>query len=218
MNFDAVVFDLDGTLLNTLVDIGNSTNIVLEEHGLPTHEIARYKEFVGNGVGILFRRAIPETSQTPDLIAECCDGFKRVYAEHWNDQTTIYDGIGELLSSLTNAGVKIGVLSNKPHEATLVCVREFLVDWSFDAARGQLDPIPPKPDPGGALEIAKTFGLPPERCAYVGDTNVDMQTGTRAGMYAVGVSWGFRPVEELWENGAKKVIDHPSELLPIVGV
>jgi len=218
MKYEGIVFDLDGTLLDTLSDIANSSNEVLASHGLPTHDRLLYKQFVGNGVKILFEKAIPAELHSDDLIANCCEGFKRVYAENWNVETTIYSGIGELLDALTANNIRRAVLSNKPHEATVVCVREFLANWSFDVVRGQQDPIPPKPDPGGALEIAKTIGLETDRFLYVGDTNVDMQTGANSGMYPIGVSWGFRPVEELVENGAKQIIDHPRELLDILGI
>jgi phosphoglycolate phosphatase len=216
MPYQAVIFDLDGTLLDTLADIGDAMNRVLSARGLPVHPIDAYRFFVGDGVAMLITRALPEDKRDAETIRSCLDAYSADYSRHWNIKTRLYEGVGALLDALTARGMKLAILSNKPHEFALRCVREFLPKWSFDAVFGQRDGVPLKPDPAGALAIAHTLGIPPTACLYLGDTAVDIKTAIAAGMTPVGVLWGFRPKEELRESGATILIEQPIEILGLL--
>jgi phosphoglycolate phosphatase len=216
MPYQAVIFDLDGTLLDTLEDIGDAVNRVLSTRGLPVHLIDAYRFFVGDGVAKLITRALPEDKRDAETLRSCLEAYREDYDQHWNIKTRLYEGIGTLLDELTARGLKLAILSNKPHEFTERCVREFLSKWSFDAVIGGRDGVPLKPDPAGALEIARTLGIPPAACLYLGDTAVDIKTAIAAGMTPVGVLWGFRPTEELRESGAKILIEQPLEILRLL--
>lgn len=213
MQYSAVVFDLDGTLLDTLDDIANAANDVLNSAGYPTHPIAAYRQFVGDGVAMLFQRALPATSRDRNVIERCAERFHDTYEQHWDDRTRPYDGIPELLDRLTELKLPLAVLSNKPHAFTERCVARFLARWEFQAVFGQRENVPRKPDPAAAQEIAASLSIPPDSIVYLGDSNVDMQTARAAGMYAIGAAWGFRSAAELHEAGAELVIESPEELL-----
>ncbi len=213
MHYSAVVFDLDGTLLDTLADIAEAANRVLVKHGWPAHERDAYRQFVGEGVRVLFERSLPPDACTGERVAACADDFRAVYAECWNVHTRAYDGVAELLAALASRRVRLAVLSNKPDNFTKACVREYFSNLPFEMVLGQRDGVPRKPDPAGAAEIAAAMGLAPSRFLYVGDTAVDMQTAIAAGMFPVGVLWGFRPLAELQAGGARALLEHPSELL-----
>lgn len=213
MTYRAVIFDLDGTLLDTLADLGESSNAVLEQLGFPTHPLESYRTFVGDGVKVLIERILPEARRDAATIARGVEVFCEIYGRNWNRLTRPYDGILEMLDELTSRHVPLAVLSNKPHDFTELCVREFLPNQRFAAVIGQREGIPTKPDPAGALEIARNLKLPPAEIAYLGDTSVDMQTARRAGMFAIGAAWGFRSVEELRANGAQRIIARPRDLL-----
>ena len=213
MPCQAVIFDLDGTLLDTLEDLGDAVNRVLSALELPVHPIDAYRFFVGDGVTKLITRALPENKRDAETVQSCLEAFSADYDRHWNVKTRPYDGVGALLDALTARGLKRAILSNKPHEFTQLCVREFLPKWSFDAVIGQREGVPLKPDPAGALEIARTLGIPPAGFVYLGDTAVDIKTAIAAGMTPVGVLWGFRPAKELRESGAKILIEQPLEVL-----
>lgn len=212
MPYPAVIFDLDGTLLDTLADIGNSANEVLERHGFPTHALTAYKTLVGDGVSVLFSRALPVGAKDDATIAACVRDFSEVYGRNWNRLSKPYDGILDMLHALAADGVKFAVLSNKPQVFTRQCVDEFFPTFRFDTVFGQREGIPRKPDPAGALEIAAAWNLPTSQVAYVGDTSVDMQTARSAAMFAIGATWGFRSRDELLAHGAAILIDHPREL------
>lgn len=213
MDYSAVIFDLDGTLLDTLDDIGEAANRVLIQRGFAPHPPDSYRYFVGEGVRVLFERSLPVEARTADVLAACAEDFRRAYAECWNVQTRPYDGIEDLLAALVGRGVRLAVLSNKPDVFTKLCVREYFPRFPFAAVLGQRDGTPRKPDPAAAREIAAAMDLAPERFVYLGDTAVDMQTALAAGMFPVGALWGFRPVAELLSGGAREVIDRPAELL-----
>lgn len=212
----AVLFDLDGTLLDSLADIADAANRVLTAQGFPAHPHTSYRRFIGDGVPTLFSRALPEPNATPEQIAACANAFRQEYAGAWNVASRVYDGIPELLDTLIARGLALAVLSNKPDVFTKECVRHYFARWPFGPVYGDRAGIPRKPDPSGARAIAAELGCDPSAILYVGDTSVDMTTAQRAGMPAVGVSWGFRPVAELWESGARAVIDHPGELVAIL--
>lgn len=214
--YRAVLFDLDGTLLDTLDDIASAANRVLETQGFPTHPTKAYLRFVGEGVARLFAQALPMDAATPERITACAEGFRGAYDQTWNVASRLYDGIPELLDALVARGLPLAVLSNKPDLFTQKCVQFFLSRWPFDPVHGEGPGFPRKPDPQGARAIAGELGFSPESILYLGDTPTDMTTAQRAGMTAVGASWGFRTTDELWNAGANAVIDHPADLLAIL--
>jgi phosphoglycolate phosphatase len=218
MHFAAVVFDLDGTLLDTLADIAYSANAVLSRHGFPNHEIDEYRWLVGEGVAKLFERALPADQLVEAVIARCVADFREVYGRHWNASTKAYEGIPELLSEVAALGIKCAVLSNKPDAFTKRCVAEYFRDTHFHMVLGQRDGFPRKPDPAGALQILRQLEVPAAHGLFLGDSAVDMQTARRAGLYSVGALWGFRTRQELADAGADAIIQWPRDLLPILGV
>lgn len=218
MPMQAVVFDLDGTLLDSLADIANAGNAVLRSHGFSPHPVDAYRLFVGDGVGRLVHRVVPEAYQQDRALLETfVREFVEQYHKSWNVESRLYAGITELLDELVQRQVRLAVLSNKPQAATEQCVGYYLARFAFAAVLGQQADRPPKPDLTGVREILERLGLPAEACCYVGDTGVDMQTARRAGMFAVGATWGFREAAELVAAGAQQLIDHPCELLPLLG-
>jgi phosphoglycolate phosphatase len=216
MSYQAVIFDLDGTLLDTLEDIGHALNRVLSARGFPVHPIDAYRFFVGDGMAKLIARVLPQDKLDAETVRSCLEAYRADYERHWKIKTRLYDGVGTLLKELTARGLKLAILSNKPHEFTERCVREYLSKWSFDAVFGGREGVPLKPDPAGALAIAHTLGIPPAACLYLGDTAVDITTAIAAGMTPVGVLWGFRPAEELRESGATILIEQPLEVLGLL--
>ncbi len=217
MKYKAVLFDLDGTLLDTLADLASSTNQLMAELGFPEHPAESYKLKVGNGIVELVRRALPEQEKHDAIVMPAVERLKEIYALHCYETTWPYDGISEMLDRLTDEGYRLAVLSNKPHNFTAAMVERLLNKWNFEYVYGSREGVPRKPDPTAALEIAKKMGLTPGEFFYLGDTGIDMKTAAAAGMYPVGVLWGFRGKEELAENGAKRVISYPGELFDIPG-
>jgi len=215
MGYKAIIFDLDGTLLDTLDDLADAGNQVLSAAGLPVHPVDSYRYFVGDGLLALIGRIIPENMRTGDQIQRLAEAFRNVYSQNWNARTRMYDGIETLLGGLESAGVLMSVLSNKPHDFTVVCVREFLGKWTFDQVLGNREGLARKPDPAGALEIAGRLGLPPSEVVYLGDTATDMKTAVAAGMYPVGALWGFRTAAELKASGAAFLVKQPEEVLEL---
>ena len=211
----AVLFDLDGTLLDTLADIARTTNTALAEHGCPLHPAEAYKRMVGCGMRTLIRRATgrDETSFV-DAIA---NRVQELYSADPVGETRPYAGIVELLDQLKTDHIPMAVLSNKPHRLTVAVIEGTLKADRFVSVVGHSDRIGRKPDPAGALEAARALGTDPSEVLFLGDTDVDMQTALRAGMYPVGVAWGFRPVGELLEAGARAVVDHPGEVRKLLG-
>lgn len=215
MPYRAVLFDLDGTLLDTLEDIANAANRVLAAHGFPTHSVAAYRYFVGEGVRTLIQRILPAANRDEATVAACVRDYREDYTEHWNVKTRPYPGVPEMLDGLVARGVRLAVLSNKPDVSTRQCVRELLPRWKFDVVFGQREGLAHKPDPAGAHEVARLMKLAPADFLYLGDTATDMQTAVAAGMYPVGALWGFRTAEELTRTGAKRLIARPEELVPV---
>jgi len=211
----AVIFDLDGTLLNTLEDIGNALNRVLSNRGYPIHPIDRYRSFVGDGWEMLVRRALPESASTRDRVAACVEESTVEYGKTWDATTSPYTGIPELLNHLTHEGVQLAVLSNKPQVFTRQYVDKLLAAWTFEKVIGVSSRFPKKPDPTGALSIVADLNLDKKNCLYVGDSGVDMQTAAAAGIFSVGVAWGFRAVSELMENGCRFLARHPLDVLSL---
>jgi len=216
VNYRAVLFDLDGTLLDTLEDLADSTNAALAQLGFPPHPLDAYRYFVGDGVTNLIVRTLPEAHRDEATVGRTMDLMRRIYGEHWADKTRPYPGVPELLGALAARGVKMAVLSNKPDDSTKLCVAKLLPHWRFDAVIGQSTTVPPKPDLAGVRQIVATLGVPVGQFLYLGDTNTDMQTANAAGMFAVGALWGFRTAEELRAAGAKVLIEKPTELLDLL--
>jgi phosphoglycolate phosphatase len=213
MPFRATIFDLDGTLLDTLDDIANAANRVLAARGFPTHPNPSYRTFIGEGVVKLMGRALPERHQDEATVQACVSAYVQEYERTWNALTKPYAGVPEMLDALAVRGMKLAVLSNKPDHFTQRCVDELLVKWAFDVVLGASDKYPRKPDPTSAIDIARRLGVPPAECLYVGDSGIDMQTARAAQMCAVGALWGFREQEELLKAGAQLLINKPSEVL-----
>jgi len=208
-----VVFDLDGTLANSIEDIADSMNQVLTEKGFSTHNYTTYKTFVGRGIKSLVENALPESSRDESTLNESFERMMKVYDDNCIVKTCLYPGIAKLLSTLNEKGIKIAVFSNKANELTQKIVKTLLSDWKLEMVIGAGGEIPRKPDPTGALLISEKMGIPPSELMYIGDSGVDMQTAENSGMYATGVLWGFRDMEELLDNGAKMVLEHPIDLL-----
>jgi phosphoglycolate phosphatase len=207
----SVIFDLDGTLLDTLADLAETCNEVLVSHHFPTHSAVKYKKFVGDGLQMLMKRITPIGTED-SIIQQCCISFTRRYSRTWKRNSCPYEGINDMLSALKRQGVMLAVLSNKPHEFTKLFVDEFFPHEQFSIVYGQRDGFPKKPDPTVALEIASRFGVRPQDTIFVGDSGVDIQTGKAAGMLTAGVSWGFRSLRELTENNADILVHNPLEL------
>ena len=215
-HYKCVLFDLDGTLVDSLADLADSMNRVLTRQGLPTHPAQAYRYFVGDGITPLVQRALPAEERQPALVQDCVRKMRQEYGLHWADTTRPYPGIAELLDALTTRGIQMAILSNKPDELTQKVVRTLLPDWNFAAVAGARESIAKKPDPAGALRIANLLRHDPADFLYVGDTNTDMQTARAAGMFAAGALWGFRPANELTENGAQALLSAPLELCPLL--
>lgn len=214
MAIQAVLFDLDGTLLNTLEDIADSMNRALSDHKLPQHPIDAYRYFVGDGVRELAMRAAGFNAQAAPAVLKT---YQAYYAAGCRDKTRPYGGVPDMLAALNRLDLPICVLSNKPHKDTLNVTAHYFPKIDFAIVRGQQEGVPVKPDPAGANSIAKYLNLSPERFLYVGDTAVDMDCARSAGMVPVGALWGFRPREELEAHQARYLIEQPGELLGLIG-
>ncbi len=208
-----IIFDLDGTLLDTLEDLAEAANNTLEFYGFPAHPVDAYRFFVGEGLKTLLQRIVPGNDRSEEQLQEYMNKFTEIYAQTWNKKTTVYEGIPEMLIDLTAAGLPLAVLSNKPHAFTELCVETFFPDKPFLHVFGQRDTIAKKPDPAGALDIAGRLGVAAGDILFVGDTATDIQTGNSAGMKTIGVEWGFRTRTELEENNAWKIVTRPVEVV-----
>jgi phosphoglycolate phosphatase len=209
----AVLFDLDGTLLNTLQDIADSVNKGLEYLGFPQHNTEAYKNLVGEGREVLAQRALPENHRDNGTVHKLLAYINAEYTAHWADNTRPYPGIPELLDALTANDIKMTVLSNKADDLTKMNVSKMLSRWRFALIVGSKPAVPNKPDPTAALQIVKQLDISPAEFLYLGDSGIDMETAKGAGMYPVGALWGFRSAEELLAAGAKALIKQPQALL-----
>jgi phosphoglycolate phosphatase len=216
MSHSAILFDLDGTLLDTLEDIADAVNRALASLSLPVHPIDAYRTFVGEGISVLARRVLPLGRQGDDDAGACLEAISREYGGGLLVKTKPFAGITDLLNALAKRNIRCGVVSNKPHELAIRSVTTLFASHTFGAVIGQRLDVPTKPDPTGALEAAAILDAKPSDCLYVGDSGIDMQTAQAAGMFGVGVLWGFRNKEELVHCGAKAVISHPNELLALL--
>lgn len=210
------IFDLDGTLLNTVADLANATNQALSKCGYPTHPTDAYYQFVGNGINKLFARALPEESRGEEEVQRIRSLFVPYYDQHNADDSRPYDGIPELLEHLQDKGVKIAVASNKYQQATEKLVRHFFPAIDFVAIYGQREGVPIKPDPTIVNDILRETGISAMETIYIGDSGVDMQTASNANVESIGVTWGFRSEEELRTNGAAHIVHAANEIEKIM--
>jgi len=208
----SIIFDLDGTLLDTLEDLAVTVNEVLADHGMAEHNINAYKGFIGDGLTSLIERSVaPGTDQS--VVIRMCDEFKKRYECNWCQHCRPYPGIIDVLQKLQKRQIDCAVLSNKPHEFTLRFVQHYFSQNTFRVIYGQRSGFAKKPAPDIALAIANELGRQPDEMFFVGDSGVDMQTAQNAGMHGIGVLWGFREKEELLRGGAEFLVNKPKELL-----
>ncbi len=210
MPHHAIIFDLDGTLLDTLEDLTHATNHVLDSLGHDPIPTATCRQMIGNGARTLLKRACDGDERAVDKALKM---FLAYYYDHKYDHTTPFPGIPQTLDTLADQGLRFAVLSNKPHRATTEMIAHLLGNWSFEQVFGQRDGVPLKPDPTAALDICKHMDVTPNHVIFVGDSGEDMATAKAAGMLAVGVTWGLRDEPELREHGADVIIHQPSQLL-----
>lgn len=215
MKFKAVIFDLDGTLVNSIHDIADSMNTVLQNYNFPTHSYEKHQSYIGSGIRSLVRKSLPITHRNEKQIDLCFNSMIEVYHNNCTNKTKPYRGIIELLDNLISRDLKLGVLSNKADELTKKITNALLPNY-FDPIIGLSNEAHKKPNPFVVLEISKNLGIKPEEIIYIGDTGIDMQTAINANMIAVGVLWGFRPKEELISNGAKHLLKNPLDLIEIL--
>jgi phosphoglycolate phosphatase len=208
----AALFDLDGTLIDTLEDISDAMNSVLMGHGFPSHSYEAYKYFIGHGIRRLVERALPENMRGENWVSRCYNEMIAAYQQNYMHKTRIYDGIGEALQAFREEGLRLAVFSNKAHELTLPLVHALFGKQVFEVVLGARQGFPAKPAPDGALFIAKEMALLPGQFIYIGDTHTDMETALAAGMFPVGALWGYRTEEELKSSGAKQIVSHPLNL------
>lgn len=211
MVYRAAVFDLDGTLLNTLADLADSGNELLASYGMAPHPEPAFRYFVGNGSRKLMERILP--GKSPEQIDEALARYKAIYEKHLTAKTTPYAGIAETLSALKVRGVRMAVCTNKHISAAEALIRKYFPADTFDTFEGDRPGVPRKPDPAHVRIVLEKMGIRPEETVYLGDSGVDMQTAVNAGALPVGVLWGFREKDELMENGAQILLSKPSELL-----
>jgi phosphoglycolate phosphatase len=216
MRFRAVIFDLDGTLLDTLADIADAMNAALGKMGFPGHETAAYRFLTGDGIRAMAERSLPASARDAAAVEACIREFRAQYDRRWGAKTRPYPGILELLAELRRRGLEFSVLSNKLEDFTRRAVRDFLPGFTFSPVIGARPGLSPKPDPTGALFIARELRVAPSRIIYLGDTGADMQTAVRAGMFPVGALWGFRDEDELRENGAEALVARPEDFLGLL--
>ncbi|MEZ0181101.1 HAD family hydrolase [Flavobacterium oncorhynchi] len=215
MKFKGIIFDLDGTLVDSLHDISDAMNTVLESLNYPTHTYDTYQYFIGSGLRNLVSKALPSTNNSDEQIEICFESMINEYREICTLKTKPYEGIVELLENLTSQNIKMAVFSNKADELTKKIASEIFPNY-FDTAVGLSIEELKKPNPFEAVEISKNWNLKPEEILFVGDSDIDMQTAVNAKMFPVGVSWGYRTEDELKTSGAKLVINNASELIEIL--
>lgn len=215
MRFKGAIFDLDGTLIDSIEDIADSMNVVLRENDFPEHNLNSYKIFVGNGIKTLVRRALPKDS-SEEAIERCYTSMMTRYERFCDVKSAPYKGIPELLSHLHYSGIQMAVLSNKADRITKRVIDTLLPDTKFISVEGLTDEATKKPNPANALKICGKMGARPEEIIYLGDTGIDMETAKRAGFFAVGVLWGFRGKDELVSHGADVLISTPDEVLKLL--
>lgn len=212
----AIIFDLDGTLLDTLEDLANACNYALRTCGFKEHPVNDYVRFVGDGRYVLIKRIVPEIErENEEVINKVLSYFDEYYGEHMIDMTKPYDGIIEMIDELKSKNIKLAVVSNKPHEFAVEVVKKYF-DNKFDITYGQRENYPTKPNPATVDEVINLFKVCRNECLYIGDSDVDMKTAINAKVKSVGVAWGFRGIKELLEAGADYIINNPQEVFNVI--
>ncbi len=211
MKFKTYIFDLDGTLLDTLLDLANAVNFALKEKGYPERTTDEIRSFIGNGINMLIKRSVPTGTSETDY-TQTLDIFRRYYLEHIADYTKPYDGIIDVVNELKSAGCKVAVVSNKAHEAAQAVVKSFFGDI-FDEVFGKMDKFPSKPEPDSLFFTIKALESEAEDCIYIGDSDVDVLTAHNAGLPCIGVTWGNRNEDVLIASGAEYIARVPKEIL-----
>ena len=212
MNTKLCIFDLDGTLINSLYDLADAMNYALQKYGFPVHDREKYRFMVGSGISVLADRAMAVPAEIEKKEAVLAN-FNDYYQVHNTDNTVPYEGITELLDNLDNKGVLYSVLSNKPDKFTKQIINKLFPDRKFAAVIGKRDEFPRKPDPASVNNLISDLGFNSRDCLYIGDSNIDMHTAKNASLRSVGVSWGFRPISELLESGAQHIAEKPADIL-----
>ncbi|MBR2044464.1 MAG: HAD family hydrolase [Clostridia bacterium] len=213
----AALFDLDGTLVNTLFDLAASVNYVLNKHGHPTHEVEAFKRFVGNGNEVMMRRALPiEKQGDREYVLKLREEFYEYYKEHCADLSLPYDGIKELIATLKDEGIMMAVVTNKAQSMTDVLVPKLFTEGTFRVVVGQRDGVPTKPEPHMPFLAMTEMEVNPDECLFIGDSGVDMETAFNSGNISVGVLWGFRDREELLKSGARYIASNPNDIAELI--
>ncbi len=213
MKYNTYIFDLDGTILDTLLDLANAVNFAMRSKGFPERTVDEVRSFIGNGIKVLIKRAVPRGTSEEDY-AEALEIFTKNYLEHIADYTKPYDGIIDVINELKKKGCKTAVVSNKAHFAAQAVVKDFFGDI-FDAVTGKMDEFPAKPEPDSLLYTIKTLGAEKEKCIYIGDSDVDVLTAHNAGLECIGVTWGNRDEDVLLASGAEYIARKPEDILNI---
>jgi phosphoglycolate phosphatase len=215
MDFRGIIFDLDGTLVHTIGDIAGAANAMFALNGLPTHEMDYYLKWIGSGAVRFIEQALGRPAEAGELMQYVAE-FKEIYSQNLNNESCVYDGIPEVLDHMVERGIKMAVLSNKPHFLTLQVTGHYLSAWPFEPVFGQRDEVPRKPDPAAAYEIAGIMGLEPRELLFVGDSENDILTAVAAGMIPVGVKWGYGQPDISGVSSRAWQINKPVELLDII--
>lgn len=216
MKYNTYIFDLDGTLLDTLQDLANAVNHAMREMNYPERTVDEVRRFIGNGIRMLIKRAAPQDISVEDY-EKTLAVFTAYYLDHIADFTKPYDGIAEVIETLKSKGCKVAVVSNKADEAAKKVVKDYFGDI-FDMVVGKMDRFPSKPEPDSVLYVIETLGADKDKCIYSGDSEVDVQTAHNAGLPCVGVTWGNRDVSELIATGAEYIVEKPNEILEKTGI
>ena len=216
MKYAAVIFDMDGTLLDTIEDIADSMNAALSRLGFPAHPRDKYLEFVGEGIEILAMKALPEDERSEGNKSHAVETMREEYRTRWSVKTKPYPGIPELLDALTEKGINLSILSNKMDSFTKEMTKALLGRWKFHEVRGLKPGCPRKPDPCGAKICAESMGVDPGQCIFLGDSGIDMETATRAGMAPFGALWGYQNRNILLGKGAIVLLEDPGNLLDYI--
>lgn len=211
--YRAVIFDMDGTLLDTIGDIADSMNAALEQMGFPGHPMERYLDFVGEGMEVLVLKALPDAHRSTETMAAAVSSMRAEYSVRWSRTSKAFDGIAELLDGLAAKGVRMSILSNKLDAFAKAMAETLLPRWRFFEVRGLTPECPKKPDPAGALLCAASMEVSPAECIFVGDSAIDMETAVSAGMAPCGVLWGYQDRQRLLAGGAHLLMDDPRDLL-----
>ena len=213
MKYNTYIFDLDGTILDTLLDLANAVNFAMRAKGFPERTTDEVRSFIGNGIKVLIRRAVPQNTSEDDY-AQALEIFTKYYLEHIADNTKPYDGMIDVINSLKEKGCKTAVVSNKAHIAAQAVVKDFFGDI-FDIVVGKMDEFPSKPEPDSLLYAIRSLGADKEKCIYIGDSDVDVLTAHNAGLECIGVTWGNRDEDVLLTNGAEYIARKPEDILNI---